>query len=188
MEAPSGLAISVAGYLSFQVMHSPAANDQLSAPRLARRPGEDSQCGTGRVAAAMAGTRKAGRMKSPMFAMAYPAVPESVTSARRGVQTFASDAGAPEEALGAIALVVSEAVTNAIVHAYPQAGLVYVEAQVERGQLCLEVSDEGVGMNGAGPSPGLGMGLRFMDTFSDELSVGDAASGGVVVRARFSIA
>ena len=51
-------------------------------------------------------------------AWTLPAVPPSVGRMRRHAAAFASAAGAPEQMVQAVALAVSETVTNAVVHAY----------------------------------------------------------------------
>ena len=48
----------------------------------------------------------------------YPAVPEAVPLARRSLTSVAAAAGAAGERLEEIRLAVSEALTNAVVHAY----------------------------------------------------------------------
>ena len=48
----------------------------------------------------------------------FPAVPESVADARNALRTLGHESGAEEVVLDAIALCVSEAVTNVVVHAY----------------------------------------------------------------------
>jgi anti-sigma regulatory factor (Ser/Thr protein kinase) len=50
-----------------------------------------------------------------------PAAFEAPRVARRLARTYAAAQGAPDETLAAIALCVSEAVTNVVVHAYREA-------------------------------------------------------------------
>src|SRR5258708_33874218 len=48
----------------------------------------------------------------------YPAVPDAVPAARSAVAAFAADVGASPELIEDVRLAVSEALTNAVVHAY----------------------------------------------------------------------
>ena len=96
-----------------------------------------------------------------------PAVPHSVRRLRVCATAFAEAAGAPPELQEAVALAVSETVTNAIVHAYagaPEPGAVRVRcARVAEGRLVVEVADDGVGIARRNDSPGLGRGLSMVE-------------------------
>jgi anti-sigma regulatory factor (Ser/Thr protein kinase) len=103
-----------------------------------------------------------------------PAVPATVRQLRARVTAFARAAGAPPELLDAIALAVSETVTNAIVHAYagaPEPGRVRVRCRVAEGQLVVEVGDDGVGIARRDDSPGLGQGLAMVGALAEALDV-----------------
>src|SRR5437762_1431873 len=91
----------------------------------------------------------------------WPAVPEAVADLRSTVVGYARRNGADPDALSAICLAVSEAATNAVMHAYPGAapGAIHVEAECEGAALRVVVSDEGGGMVPRPDSPGLGLGL-----------------------------
>lgn len=74
--------------------------------------------------------------------------PEAITELRRRVAAFATAMGAGEAARDAIRLAVSSALTNVVVHAYPdgQSGDVTVEAWRDGdGQLVVVVADDGYG-------------------------------------------
>src|SRR3954451_9479263 len=89
----------------------------------------------------------------------WPAVPESVSAARRAVVDFACRHGATPAALAAIELAVSEAMTNAVQHAYPDAdelGPVTITGGTCDAMLVIEVTDRGAGMRPRHDSPGLG--------------------------------
>ena len=79
--------------------------------------------------------------------------------------------------------VVSEALTNAAKHS--GAGEVRVAATCERGQLIVEVSDEGVG----GAATGMGSGLRGLadrvEALGGRLSVSSPPGRGTALRAEF---
>jgi serine/threonine-protein kinase RsbW len=88
---------------------------------------------------------------------------------------------------------VSEAVSNAVLHAYRNAaepGSVLVVARIDGGALLVSVADEGCGMTARYDSPGLGSGLAIMAMLTDTLEIGARSAGraGVLVRMRFALA
>ena len=115
----------------------------------------------------------------------WPAVAETVPAARRAVVGFLKQREAG--AYGDIALAVSEAVTNAVQHAYGQDGSGTVRLAVERSddQILIEVSDDGRGVLPRQHSSGLGFGMPLMATLSDGFEVEHPVSGGTRVRIRF---
>ena len=118
-----------------------------------------------------------------------PAHPPSVPLARRAVDRFAGECGASARALSAIALAVSEAVSNAVVHAYvdhDQPGIVEVDAQLRDGMLQVSVCDEGVGMRPRTDSPGVGLGLGLIASVSDDFELAERKPG-VCVRMTFAM-
>ena len=89
---------------------------------------------------------------------------ESPGHARRLVRAYAARHGAGADVLAALALCVSEAVSNVVVHAYralDEPGEVEVEAHKPNGYLCLYVRDQGSGLAPRVDSPGLGLGLSI---------------------------
>jgi anti-sigma regulatory factor (Ser/Thr protein kinase) len=120
-----------------------------------------------------------------------PAVPESTPVLRRAVTRFAEQAGAAERTVENISLAVSEAVTNAVVHAYadePRPGPVRVTAVVEGGWIHITVSDDGRGMLPRVDSPGLGLGLPLISQTTDAFDVHHAGAGGTELRMSFRLA
>jgi stage II sporulation protein AB (anti-sigma F factor) len=118
----------------------------------------------------------------------YPALPESIPLARAAVAAFAAEAGATEEQREGVRLVVSEAVTNAVLHAYPDTpGDVHVTAVVVCDELWILIADDGRGLSVRGESPGLGLGLVWMAEFSDGMTLMTRSSGGVEVRLRYAL-
>jgi stage II sporulation protein AB (anti-sigma F factor) len=119
----------------------------------------------------------------------YAADARSVAQARGAVARLAGAGGAGTRDLERIRLVVSEAVTNAVVHAYGGGGgTIQVTASVEGGELAVVVADDGCGMGSAPGSAGLGMGLALMSRESDGMTVTTRASGGTLVELRFRLA
>lgn len=118
----------------------------------------------------------------------YPATPGSVASARRALTDFATSAGAEHQQVEAVRLAVSEAVTNAVLHAYREtAGEVQVTAALVGDELWVLVGDDGVGLEVRTDRPGLGLGLALISQVSDEMTIVPRARGGTEVRMRFSL-
>lgn len=123
------------------------------------------------------------------FSASYPADAESVAVARREVTDFARQAGGTEERLEAIRLAASEAVTNAVLHAYDlgDQGGVNVSASYVQDELWVLVGDTGHGMRARENSPGLGLGLALIAQMADEFQVLSRGSGGTELRMRFCL-
>jgi serine/threonine-protein kinase RsbW len=120
-----------------------------------------------------------------------PAVPDTARQLRVHVKAFATAAGAPPPELhDAVALAVSETVTNAVVHAYAGAretGIVRMRCWVSKGRLVVEVSDDGVGMARRDDSPGIGHGLAIVGAVAEALDVAPGPGGrGTVVTMTFA--
>src|SRR3712207_9523795 len=107
---------------------------------------------------------------------------------RRSAAAFASAAGASEELAAAVALAVSETVTNAVTHAYAgrDPGPVSVRCRAGEDRLVVEVADEGVGMAARTDSPGIGQGLAMVGAVARSLDIAPRADGpGTVVTMSF---
>jgi serine/threonine-protein kinase RsbW len=121
----------------------------------------------------------------PLLAVDLPAVPESAPVARGAVIEALAGVAVDRDAVG---IVVSEAVANAVMHAYrdsPEPGRVRVSVEVGDDALELAVSDDGVGMVPRIDSPGAGLGVPLMTGFADEVTVD--CSHGTRLRARFDL-
>ena len=88
-----------------------------------------------------------------------------------------------------MALAVSEAITNAVLHAYreEQAGPMRVVACAEPDRLVVVVRDYGCGMSPHPDSPGLGLGLSVIGRLAAELSI-ERPDDGTGTRLRMSFA
>src|SRR3954453_11373112 len=122
-------------------------------------------------------------MLEQLLAVDLPAVPESAPVARGAVMEALAGVAVDRDAVG---IVVSEAVANAIMHAYRDRetpGRVRVSLGVGEDSLELAVSDDGLGMSPRPDSPGAGLGVPLMAGFADEVTV--ECTHGTRVRARF---
>ena len=91
----------------------------------------------------------------------YLAVPAAVSAARHALAETAKAAGASAAALDNIRLAVSEAVTNAVRHAYPDVpGDVEISARTVDASLFVLIEDEGQGLLAAQRSAGRCLGRR----------------------------
>ena len=115
--------------------------------------------------------------------------PEAAGRARRAAVALATELGAAPEARESIAVAVTEAVANVVVHAYRLGGDGMVEVALRGDDDCLEVvvSDTGVGMRPRDDSPGLGLGLGLMAALADQFEVTPGEAGGTDVRLGFRL-
>jgi anti-sigma regulatory factor (Ser/Thr protein kinase) len=114
------------------------------------------------------------------------ALPAAVGLVRRELDASLGAVGVSADRRAAIALLVSEAATNAVLHAYRELrpGPVRVRAVAGGGDLVLTVSDTGKGPERRTDSPGLGVGLDVMRASCDRMTVSPASpAGGTLVRA-----
>jgi serine/threonine-protein kinase RsbW/stage II sporulation protein AB (anti-sigma F factor) len=111
--------------------------------------------------------------------------PTSVSQARRSAAEFAERAGARRTT--DVELAVSEAVTNCVVHAFPEGagGRIRLQAEVQGSRLAITVSDDGTGMRPNLNSRGLGIGIPLIGRLCDEYRVEDGPDGGAAVTMLF---
>ena len=103
-----------------------------------------------------------------------PAAPASVGAARRLVRRFAEDLGVDVDA---IELAVSEAVSNAVAHAYDDGrGTVEVEAAAAPYELQVVVRDHGGGIRDDRPG-GAGFGLAIIGRLAQHVDLDDTRRG-----------
>jgi anti-sigma regulatory factor (Ser/Thr protein kinase) len=114
------------------------------------------------------------------FEASFPSSPSGVGALRREVAAFARRAGMDEEGLGSVRLAVSEAATNAVVHAYREEtgdGELRVRAFVDASELVVVVADEGIGLAPRPDSPGLGLGMPLMASVTTSFQVVSNGAG-----------
>jgi serine/threonine-protein kinase RsbW len=124
----------------------------------------------------------------PTAAWVLPAEPSAVTLLRRRAAGFVSTAGASDEVTKAVALGVSEIVTNAVLHAYDgqEPGDVRVSCHADGDRFSVEVADQGSGIWLRQDSPGLGHGLAMVGAVAHTLEIASGPDGhGTVVRMGF---
>ena len=116
---------------------------------------------------------------TPSATWVLPAEPAAVSLLRRRAVEFASSAGVSDEVTQAIALAVSETVTNAVVHAYDHddPGPVRVSCQLDGERLIVEVADRGVGIGPRRDSPGIGHGLATVGALVQRLEIAPGPAG-----------
>lgn len=115
-----------------------------------------------------------------------PAEPRTVPTMRWAATRFAEKHAAADPA--GVALAVSEAVTNAVLHAYDEgeAGEVRMVACAERDRLVVVVRDWGRrGMRPRPDSPGIGLGLPTVATLARDFTVEIPDGGGTLLRMHF---
>jgi anti-sigma regulatory factor (Ser/Thr protein kinase) len=116
------------------------------------------------------------------------AVAASVPEARHRVQELGRRHGATTEVLAIMSLCVTEAVSNAVLHAYRDEsaiGEVEIETRVLHGGLCLYVRDHGHGLKPAPRSEGLGLGLPIISQLADQFELRTTKRGGTEVVMHF---
>ena len=123
----------------------------------------------------------------------FPSKSTNEAFARSAVACFASQLDPTIEELGDIKTAVSEAVTNAIVHAYPdELGLVTLRCRILKGHILdIVVKDKGVGIDDVeqarrpmfttGGAERSGMGFTIMESFMDHLTVRSVPGRGTTV-------
>ena len=123
----------------------------------------------------------------------FPAKSCNEAFARASVASFAAQLDPTIDELGDIKTAVSEAVTNSIVHAYPEnIGTVWIKLRIiEDDTLEICVKDKGKGIDNVkqameplfttGGEDRSGMGFTIMDTFMDKMRVSSRSGKGTVV-------
>jgi serine/threonine-protein kinase RsbW len=127
----------------------------------------------------------------------WEAVPDSVPTARRAVVEWLRAANTTDPPLGEIEVVVSEALANAVTHAYrddgdgdgegdDRPGEMRVRIELHPREVEVVVEDDGLGMIPRADSPGLGLGLPLIAMLSDRLDVQSAPGGGTRLAVMFA--
>jgi serine/threonine-protein kinase RsbW/stage II sporulation protein AB (anti-sigma F factor) len=108
----------------------------------------------------------------PALEARFPGTPLGVRSLRRQLSVLAADCGMSPDAVADLRLAVSEAATNAVMHAYADTeGELAVTAAVKNGELEIVIGDNGAGFVEGRDSPGLGVGLSIIATVTERLRI-----------------
>ena len=126
----------------------------------------------------------------------FPSKSSNEAFARSAVSCFAAQMDPTIEELGDIRTAVSEAVTNAIVHGYPNGlGLITLRCRILKdNMLDIVIKDRGVGitdidqarmpMYTTGGNDRSGMGFTIMESFMTDLSISSEQGKGTTVHMR----
>ena len=110
-----------------------------------------------------------------------PALAEELAGVRTAAVEFVRTQGFPPDRLEDLRLALSEAVSNAILHAFrfdDRPGTVTVSVAVRPGELAeIVVRDDGIGMSRRSDSPGLGLGLSLIAAAADQVEHRSPADG-----------
>lgn len=126
--------------------------------------------------------------------ISFPASSENECFARTAVSAFISRLDPHIDELADIRTAVSEAVTNAVVHAYRErSGMVYITVKIIRDRtVCIHIRDKGCGIEDieqamtplfttAHNEERSGLGFAVMESFMDSLSVRSKKGKGTCV-------
>jgi serine/threonine-protein kinase RsbW/stage II sporulation protein AB (anti-sigma F factor) len=106
---------------------------------------------------------------------------------RREVAAFAGRAGMADDSVSDVSLAVSEAATNAVVHAYrASTGHLHIHAHVDGHELIVVVGDTGSGLAPRDDSPGLGLGMPLMASVTTRFNI-VSEGGGTEVHMAFAL-
>jgi serine/threonine-protein kinase RsbW/stage II sporulation protein AB (anti-sigma F factor) len=110
-----------------------------------------------------------------------PAIADNVAWLRGEAVDFAATLDVVEPPMYALKLALSEAITNAVVHAFrdrePGTVTVTIVVDAPDQKVTATVRDDGMGCLPRSDSPGLGLGLPMMSTLAATLHVRAPASG-----------
>jgi len=124
----------------------------------------------------------------PDLSLTLPARAENVAVVRHAIGGLGDAIDISDQILSDVKLAVTEACTNAVVHAYPDGdGPLEVAVYVRDDRLTLVVRDEGRGIVPRTDSPGLGLGLPLIATLAEALELGTDPNDRTEVRMTFRL-
>lgn len=126
-------------------------------------------------------------MTAQRFEQSRAATSDSVPALRTAVAQFLASAGAPDAMVQTVKLAVSEALTNVVLHAYPDTdpGPVSVTAVLDGNAVEVVISDEGRGMVPRADSPGAGLGLPIIAQLAAAVEISHGAGDGTRLKMSF---
>jgi len=117
-----------------------------------------------------------------------PAALTSIRSIRGKVAQVASAHGAQGDVLDDIRLCVSEAMSNAVRHAYgAKQGIIEVEVEPAQNALAVVVRDHGMGITETGRNGSEGYGLKIIEKLTSGHVISSAPHGGTEIRMVFAL-
>lgn len=127
-------------------------------------------------------------MPEPFYEIEIESDPNNLITIEEFVNYFAKDLGLSEEQLSVLLLAVTEATTNAIIHANKcdPSKMVKIHAQIENSKLVIKIKDEGKGFDPTKlPDPtepenllkDSGRGVYLMKVYMDEVKYNVTPSG-----------
>ena len=122
--------------------------------------------------------------ESARLRLRVPAVADEVATIRHAVTAAAAAEGIDGRPRQDIALAVSEACSNVVMHAYrgdAEPGRLAVDAYRDNGEFFVVVCDEGSGLAPRTDSPGLGLGLGLIAGLSKRLEIASQEPAGATV-------
>ena len=122
------------------------------------------------------------------FEQSSSAIPDSVPLLRNAVARFLEEASVDEPLVQTVKLAVSEALTNVVLHAYPDGhpGPVHLTATLEgSAAIVVTISDEGRGMIPRADSPGAGLGLPIIAQLAASVEISHGDSDGTTLKMSF---
>ena len=123
----------------------------------------------------------------------FKSLPENEAFARTCVSAFCLQLNPTLDEIGDIKTAVSEAVTNCVVHAYPdKVGEIIMELMCDQNKIHITIKDSGVGIENIDKAltpfyttkpdeERSGMGFTVMDSFMDSLEVKHNGAKGIIV-------
>lgn len=138
-------------------------------------------------------------MRGNEITFIFDSCSENESLARTVIAAFIARMDPTLEELSDVKTAVSEAVTNAVIHGYEgQEGKITIHSQIEGNTVCIEISDQGVGIPDVARAmeplytskPEMersGMGFAFMEAFMDDLEVVSEEREGTTVKMRKTI-
>lgn len=124
----------------------------------------------------------------PDLSLTLPARAENVAVIRHAIGGLGEALAIDDQILSDVKLAVTEACTNAVVHAYPDGeGPLEIAAYLRDDRLMLVIRDEGRGIVPRTDSPGLGLGLPLIATLAEALELGTDDENRTEVRMTFRL-
>jgi serine/threonine-protein kinase RsbW len=124
----------------------------------------------------------------PEVRLTMPARAEGVGVVRQALAGMADALAFDAAVVADMKMAVTEACTNVVVHAYPEAeGPMGLRASIDDRRLYLVVTDRGRGIVPRPDSPGLGLGLPLIATLAESLELGTGRLEETEVRMTFDL-